>query len=443
MMQPWFKEAKLGIFIHWGMYAVGRRGGESWPLFNGQASFDEYFAEIGGFDAANYDPGAWAKLFAESGAKYAVLTTKHHDGVALWPTKQNDLSLPTRNGLPDLVGPYVDALRHNGLKVGLYYSHCDWANPDCLSVMTSQSKEKLAELRNERVKYFEFWQKNHALPDPARQPELQASWSQFLKFHRAQLGEILTGYGPVDLIWFDGQFPNEGFDWCSGDIREFIHSICPATVINSRLEERGDYESPEQFIPVHPPKGPWEVCLTTNETWSFTGREEQYKTPFEVITMFCECLSMGGNLLLNVGPNEHGDIPTQQVELLKTLGAWIRRHEEAIYRTERGLPHGYAYHSTTLNKNRDTLYLYLAHLSKEGTPVKGIKNKIKRISVLGRDAECSHKRIGGAGWIGVPGTLWINVPNDCLDEFVTVLKVELDGPLDLYSGEGAEILVNE
>ena len=443
MIQPWFQEAKLGIFITWGMHAVGRRGGESWPLFNGQASFDEYFTDIGGFDAANYNPEAWAKLFAESGAKYAVLTTKHHDGVALWPTKQGDLSLPARNGLPDLVGPYVDALRGNGLKVGLYFSQCDWARLDCLSVMTGKSEEELLALRKERTRYFDYWQKNHTLPDLGRKPEYQAAWSKFLKFHRGQLEELLTGYAPVDLIWFDGQFPNEGFDWRAGEIREFIHSICPTTVINSRLEEHGDYESPEQYIPVHPPEGPWEVCLTTNETWSFTGREELYKSPFEIITMFCECLAMGGNMLLNVGPDKHGDIPAQQVGLLKTLGSWIRRHEEAVYSTTRGLPHGHAYHSTTLSKNRDTLYLYLAHLPKEGTPVKGIKNEIKRISVLGRDVECTHKRIGGAGWIGVPGTLWIDVPKDHADEFVTVLKVELDGPLDLYTGEGGAILINE
>jgi alpha-L-fucosidase len=234
----------------------------------------------------------------------------------------------------------------------------------------------------------------------------------------------------------------KGFDYRTGELRDHIHGICPDTVINSRLAEHGDYETPEQFIPVHPPKGPWELCITTNNTWSFTGREEQYKTPYEIITMFCECLGMGGNMLLNVGPDEHGVIPAQQVELLETLGGWVRKHEEAIYGTVRGLPHGYAYHFSSFNKSRDTIYLYMAHTPKEATSIKGIKNQIKRISVLGNGAECTHKRVGGASWIGVPGTLWIDVPKDALDEYVTVLKIELDGPLDLYGGKGVEIDVN-
>ncbi len=442
MMQQWFKDAKLGIFIHWGIYAVQRRGGESWPIANAAVSYNDYLSQMDDFDAAQFDPDAWADLFARSGAQYSVLTTKHHDGVALWPTRQDAPSIANQAGLPDLVGNYVDAVREKGLKVGLYFSHTDWSNLDHMSVLTGKSREELLELHEKPVSYREMWTENFKNPDLAKNAELQEKWQRFLQFHRAQLTEILTNYKPVDLIWFDVMLGPAGFDWRSRELRDHIHDICPDTVINSRLEGYGDYETPEQFIPVQPPEGPWELCMTTNNTWSFTGREEQYKTSYEIITMFCECLGMGGNLLLNVGPDENGVIPAQQVELLETLGAWVRKHEEAVYGTVRGLPHGYAYHFSSFNKARDTIYLYLAHVPKEGTSIKGIHNDIKTITVLGNGATCNAKRIGGAPWMNVPGTLWIDVPRDALDDDVTVLKIELDSPLDLYGGEGVEIDVN-
>jgi alpha-L-fucosidase len=130
MMQPWFTDAKLGIFIHWGIYSAGEWG-ESWPFFGGQVPYDQYMAQASTFTAQRYDPEAWAELFAAAGATYAVLTAKHHDGFALWPTKQNKLNAV--EGSPagrDLIGPYCDALRRRGLKVGIYYSHLDWSHPD-------------------------------------------------------------------------------------------------------------------------------------------------------------------------------------------------------------------------------------------------------------------------------------------------------------------------
>ena len=442
MMQDWYTDAKLGIFIHWGIYAVHRRGYESWPISHGQVGYDEYLSQMDGFSASNYDPDGWADLIEKSGAKYAVLTTKHHDGVALWPTQQDGASIPNQTGLPDLVKGYVDAVRKKGLKVGLYFSHTDWLNLDHLSVLTEKTPEELIELRKKPVDYIDLWTRSNKETDLSNSPEHQAAWKRFLNFHREQLKEVLTNYGPIDLIWFDVMLSRKGFDYKTAELRDFIHSISNKTVINSRLAEHGDYETPEQFIPVHAPEGPWELCITTNNTWSYTGREEEYKTPYEIITMFCECLGMGGNMLLNVGPDETGVIPAQQVETLETLGVWVRKHAEAVYGTVRGLPYGYAYHFSSLNKSRDTLYIYLAHIPKEGTSVKGIKNEIKKITILGNGAECSSRRLGGAPWIGVPGVLSIDIPKDALDEYVTVLKLELDGPLDLYSGEGIEIFEN-
>ena len=442
MIQEWFTDAKLGVFIHWGIYAVGRRGSESWPLFRAKVSYNQYLSEMKGFDASNYDPDAWAELIERSGAQYSVLTTKHHDGVALWPTQQEGPSIPNQNGLPDLVGLFVEAIRKRGIHPGLYFSHTDWHNLDHMAVITGKTKAELIALRATEASYGEMRNEAAQHTDRAKDPELQACWQRFLDVHRAQLTEILRDYGPIDLIWFDVMMKQPGFEYPTAELREFIHGISEKTVINSRLAEHGDYETPEQFIPVHPPEGPWELCMTTNNTWSFTGNEEKYKTPSEIITMFCECLGMGGNMLLNIGPDEHGNIPSQQVSLLETLGDWVRKHAEAVYGTVSGLPHGYTYNFSSMNKNRDTLYIYLTHVPKDSTSIKGIHNEIKSVEILGSGIECSHKRIGGARWLGVPGTVWIDVPHDVLDEYVSVLKIELDGPLDLYGGEGVEIDLN-
>ena len=442
MMQEWFTDAKLGIFIHWGIYAVDRRGGESWPIFKGDVGYDAYLSQMDGFDASAYDPEGWAALIERSGAKYAVLTTKHHDGVALWPTREDGPSIPNETGLPDLVAPFVDAVRQRNLRAGLYFSHTDWHDLDHMMVITGKTKEELTALRAVEANYAAFREEMAKQPGRAEDPELQAAWRRFLDFHRAQLQEILTNYGSIDLIWFDVMMNQPGFEYPTAELRDFIHGISDQTVINSRLAEHGDYETPEQFIPVHPPAGPWELCMTTNKSWSYVDREDDYKSPEEIILMFCECLGMGGNLLLNIGPDEHGVVPPRQVAILETLGDWVRKHAEAVYGTVRGLPHGYAYHFSSLSKDRTTLYLYLAHLPKTATPVKGIRNDIRKVTILGTDTACGVKRMGGAPWLGVPGTLWIDVPDLARDPCVTVLKVELEGPLNLYGGKGIEIDLN-
>ena len=371
-----------------------------------------------------------------------MLTTKHHDGVALWPTKQAGPSIVNERrkdnpDFPDIVAEYLAAIRAKDIKAGLYFSHCDWTNDAFMEVLLNVDKDELKKLRAVETNFREM--RNAAHDAAEDQPGNDARWQEFLDFHRGQLTEILSNYGNIDLLWFDVMMRRNNYDYKCAELRDFIHGICDATIINSRLEGHGDYGTPEQFLPVYAPKGEWEFCVTTNNTWSYTGREEKYKSPQEIVTMFCECLGMGGNMLLNIGPDEHGRVPEQQRYLLLELGKWIRKHEEAVYETVRGLPHGYAYHMTSLSPARDVLYVYCAHDPKGNTPIKGIKNEVKRVSIVGTDHECAHKRVGGAGWLGVPGTVYVDVPREHLDEYATVLKLELDGTLDLYGGEGREI----
>ena len=198
-MQPWFPDAKLGIFIHYGIYAVDGVA-ESWSFWNRSVPYDKYMAQLDGFTASKYDPEAWADLFERAGARYAVLTTKHHDGIALWDTDANDLSVVKKTPAGrDLIGPYVEALRHHGLKVGFYFSHLDWSHPDYASVYPTRDSEE--QTGTERyANRFSY---------PERGKENPEAWARFLAFHRAQIHELNERYGPVDLWWFDGEWERD------------------------------------------------------------------------------------------------------------------------------------------------------------------------------------------------------------------------------------------
>jgi alpha-L-fucosidase len=417
MLQQWFTDAKLGIFIHYGIYAV-KGIPESWAFFNEQISYEDYMAQCKGFTASKYDPMAWAALFKRAGARYAVMTSKHHDGVALWNTKQSDLSVvkntPARR---DLLTPYCEALRAEGLKVGVYFSHLDWSHPDYAPMPLGRRTKSTI------VKGVEW-----GSPDSER-------WQRFIKFHRAQLEEICTQFGQIDLLWFDGDWtPAKNDYWRMDVLREQLLKWQPDTILNSRMRGFGDYPTPEQQVPIVAPDKPWELCETINDSWGWQPQDRNYKSVRQIVRTLAECIGMGGNLLLDVGPREDGTIPEEQVERLEALGKWAHRHAEAIYGTVAGLPAGHVFGTSTLSKDRQTVYVFYFDRPWESLAVKGIRNKVRRVSVVGSGCELRHKRIGGAAWLKVPGVLWIDLPESELDSNATVIKIELEGGLDLYHG---------
>lgn len=429
MMQQWFKDAKLGIFIHWGIYAV-KGVSESWSFYHDSISYEDYMKQCEGFTAKNYHPKKWAELFKKIGARYSVLTTKHHDGVALWDTKLSDLSVVHRTPAKrDLVKPWVEAMREQGIKVGLYYSHLDWSHPDYASILREDERENLDKLVR------------HKYTHPSGEEDFEA-WERFLKFHRGQLKELMTNFAPVDLLWFDGDWEKSSEEWRMAELREFLHELNPNVVLNSRMWDQGDYKTPEQGIPILKPEGPWEFCVTINDSWGYQHKDKNYKSVRQLIRMFAECIGMGGNMLLDIGPMEDGTIDSEQEKRLLGLGEWVNKHEGAIFGTEAGLPLGHFYGPTTLSKDKKTLYLFCFDRPYDDIAVKGIRNKIKRISVVGSDTELSYRKMGGASWLNIPGILWISVPEQSIDKNCTVIKVEFENELDLYRGAGHTIEIN-
>ncbi len=412
----WFKDAKLGVFIHWGLYAVNGID-ESWSFYNGYISHENYLEQTKGFTAKKYDPQAWADLIARSGAKYSVITSKHHDGFALWDTKYGDFNaVEAAAAKQDVLSPFVSALRQRKLKVGIYFSLPDWSYAD------------YTHFTRDSVRY-------KATEEPKR-------WNKYLKYYQGQLKELSDNYNP-DLYWFDGDWEHSSQEWQAPKVRKMLLDRNPNTILNSRLNDQGDYATPEQGMPITRPGNKyWELCLTMNDSWGYQKNDHNYKTTDQVIGIFADVIGNGGNLLLDIGPKGDGSIPEEQVAVLEGLGRWTNKHKEAIYGTRSGIPKEHFYGPTTLSKDKKILYLFVKGNPNGEVVVRGLKNRINRIWVVGEGTKLSHQVIGKVFWSHYPGINYIKVPDHVLDENMTVLALLLDGEVDLYREDGAVIESN-
>ncbi|WP_424681401.1 alpha-L-fucosidase [Frateuria sp. YIM B11624] len=401
----WFADAKFGIFIHWGIYAVDGID-ESWSFFNGYVSYDHYMQQLKGFTAKDYRPQAWADLIRDSGARYAVMTSKHHDGVALWNTAQGLNVVKDTPARRDLVAPFVAALRKDGLKVGLYFSLIDWSSPDYPAFTQSQPRYDI---------------KN----DPAR-------WNRFVRYYQGQLKDLMQRYDP-DLYWFDGDWEHSAADWHAKETHDFLLAHNPHAIINARLPGEGDYATPEQGMPVTPPPQPyWELCMTMNDSWGWQPHDHHFKTPNQLIRILADTVSLGGNLLLDIGPRADGSIPEQEVSTLKEIGRWTHKNAEAIYGTRAGIPRDYYAGASTLSKDGQTLYLFVDGRPSGPVLVKGLMNHVLHARVVGNGTTLDPQIVGKPYWTKVPGLLYIPLPDDTLDPQLTVVALTLDGPVQLF-----------
>lgn len=387
----WFADAKLGIFIHWGIYSVNGIS-ESWAFYNNYINHDNYMKQLDGFTAAKYNPQDWVSLIKESGAKYAVITTKHHDGVSLWNTKTPKATSTLNNSAArkDLISPFVTELKKAGLKTGLYFSLPDWSYTD-YDVFTRERKR---------------YDSKEDLP----------RWNRYLNYYQGQLKELSSKYNP-DLLWFDGDWEHTPEEWQSDKVHRLLKAKNPNIIINSRLDKHGDYDTPEQGVPVVKPSAKyWELCYTMNDSWGYQPYDKHYKSSNMIIRTLVDCISMGGNLLLDIGPKADGTIAEEQVKILKDLGRWTKKHSEAIYETQAGIPYGHVNAKTALSKDKKQLYIYLDFKTTKGIVLKDIKSKIKKVEVVGRKSEVKSTMFNDTDYI-------FDVKENDFDTDVTVLKV--------------------
>lgn len=415
----WFAQAKLGIFIHWGIYSKGETS-ESWPMFNSLISYPDYLAQRAHFTAAHYDPEAWARLIKQSGARYTVITTKHHDGFALWDTQAGDFSaVKSSPAARDVLAPFAQAVRQEGLRLGFYYSLIDWPRADYTDSLRSGPKR------------YEI------ADEPAR-------WQHFLDFNNAQLKELNETWKP-DLYWFDGDWEHSAEEWKAAEVVAMLRETNPGVVINSRIQGHGDYDTPELGVPVvRPALRWWETCMTMNDSWGFQTKDKNYKSPMTLLRMFVDCLSKGGNLLLDIGPRADGTIPQEQVAVLEAFGRWTSKHAEAIYETRAGIPADHVAGYTSLSLDGKTLYIYLPYRPIESIEVKGLKTKVQKARVVGvPQARVTWTQYNDISWSEVPGVYYFRVPETALDDRITVLALDFAEPLQLYRGSGQVISFNE
>ncbi len=353
----WFEDAKLGIFIHWGIYSVNGIS-ESWAFFNNYINHDNYMKQLDGFTASNYNPDLWVDLIKNSGAKYSVITTKHHDGVSLWNTKADKaISIPTNSiAKKDVLTPFVTALQKSGMKTGLYFSLPDWSHP-----------------------YYDINTRTKKRYELAKEPK---RWGKFVNYYQTQLSELSTQYKP-DLIWFDGDWEHSSDEWKAPQTLALLKKYNKNIIINSRLNNHGDYETPEQGIPVVSPDAKyWELCYTMNDSWGYQPYDTHYKSPNMIVRTLADVISMGGNLLLDIGPKADGSLPEQQVSILKNLGRWTSKHKEAVYETRKGLPFANFQGKSSFSKDGKKLFLYLEE-AKTKARIYGLKSKINSAKIVG------------------------------------------------------------
>lgn len=426
MMQEWFAQAKLGIFIHYGIYAVDGVA-ESWSFYHDRISYNDYMKQLDGFTARHFDAEYWAGLIEKSGAKYAVLTAKHHDGVAMYDTQYSNLSVVKKSpSQRDIVKEFNAAIQKRGIRTGIYFSLIDWSHPDYASVFyDNKEPEDMSGVNR--------------YSNPAGGKQDPQKWNRFMDFNRSQLRELLTRYGQVDLLWFDGDWERSDAQWQLPEFKEYLMSFNQNLIVNSRLGSYGDYNTPEQGIPLTRPEGSWEFCTTMNTSWGYVPTDNHYKTPQQVIRMFCDCLSMGGNMLLDIGPREDGTIDLRQEQIMLEIGRWIGDNKEAVYQTSEGIGPMYYSEGSVVSPDRKNLYLFLHQNPKGHICVKGLRSKIERITVLHTGEALTHVVHGGVPWVNIPGTTWICVDGIQPHTYTTIIKIALAEELSLYSGNGVVV----
>ncbi len=386
----WFNEARYGLFIHWGAYSVAGRG--EWFRNRERIPQDEYvrrYAE--NFRAENYDPAAWAALAKEAGVGYVVLTARHHDGFALWPTKQSEFHAGTIGPKRDLVGPFVEAVRAAGLKVGLYYSPADWSHPDYPGP------------------FFRDWPGTRDWASPEAR-------ERFIAYYKAQLVELMSNYGKIDYLWFDGCIPD---DLQREDVNEEMLRLQPHLLINVRNGPPSHVHISEQAICAPKDKNAlWEACMTLNGNWGWHAGDLRWKDAGEIVRMLCETARDGGNLLLNVGPKSDGTIPTESVAMLREAGGWVRRNREAITNSERNPFPWNNWGRTWVKGNR----IYLAIRCSPGPELcwAECKNRVLSARWLDGGQPVSFEQRGGRLFLR-------DLPVPLPDRLASVIELEVEG----------------
>jgi alpha-L-fucosidase len=409
----WYREAKFGMFIHWGPYSLASVEA-SWPIMApnqklwGNITESEYVELPARFNPVQFDATALVRLAKSAGQRYMVFTTKHHDGFCMFDSSYTNYKITKTPYKKDIVAQLAEACKRENMPLGFYYSPPDMHHPD---------------YRDTSKPVKETW---HG--DPTR-PE----WPTYLNYMELQLRELLTRYGPVAIIWFDGLDHQEKYD--GHRFLKMIHELSPNTLVNNRIGVPADYETPEQFVPrtipvrdgaPKPAPGeaprpedfrPWETCMTINNTWAYNSRDHQFKSARFLIRTLVNVASKGGNFLLNVGPTPEGTIQPEFQERLRAIGDWLKVNGDAIYGSTYGPWQNLAFGKTTAKGN--TVYLHVFDWPASGElKVDGAKERVKSAALLAGNQSVTFHQSGDV--------LSLELPKTAPDPNVSVIAIEVE-----------------
>jgi alpha-L-fucosidase len=408
----WFTADRFGLFIHWGLYAVPGR--HEWIKSREKIRDEDYQAYFDHFDPDLYDPAAWARDAKQAGMKYAVITSKHHEGFAMWDSQLTDYQVTKTPAGRDVLREWVEAFRNEGLKIGFYHSVIDWHHPDYTLDPTHPRRDEDETSFNEGR-------------DMAR----------YREYLHGQVRELLTNYGKVDIMWFD--FTPQGksrADWASEDLAKLVHELQPGIIMNDRIDypESADFVTPEQYQPKEWPtrdgeRVVWEACQTLNGSWGYDRDNLDWKSPVMLVQLLIDSVSKGGNVLLNVGPTARGEFDPLARETLAEIGEWMRLHGRSIYgatASDEAAPT-----DCRLTQRDNRLYLHLFNWPMRHVHLNGFAGKVAYAQLLHDASEIRftegdpHQKAQNTTMAGEAGSVVLSLPIQRPDVLVPVIEIFL------------------
>ncbi len=369
------------MFIHWGLYAIPARG--EWVMYCERIPKKEYALLAQKFNPRRFDADEWVSLAQEAGMRYMVLTSRHHDGFSLFDSKVSDFTSARTAAKRDLVGEYVEACRKAGMRIGFYYSLLDWRWPA-------------------------YWD------GPEKDPD---GFAELRNYVHSQVRELMTQYGKIDILWYDGAWPHSAEDWQSAKLNEMVRSLQPHIIINNRSGIPEDLETPEQHVKGH--DRPWETCMTMDDLWwGYHPGDPNLKSPMQLVRNLVRCVVGNGNFLLNVGPKADGTIPGPQAQRLREMGRWIKANGESIYGAG-SAPFPQA-HLGYVTAKRNTAYVHITCWPGREAVVAGIGNEVLKAYVLATGEELPFEQVEDRLFVR-------GLPAKAPDPIDTVIALELDG----------------
>ncbi len=418
----WWTEARFGMFIHWGLYAMAAR--HEWVKKYERITDEEYQKYFELFNPDLFDPVQWARTAKNAGMKYFVVTSKHHEGFCLWDSKYTDYKVTNTPYGKDLLKQMVKAFRDEGIRVGFYYSLIDWHHPDYTidRVHPMYGNEEFAEKAGKR------------------------DMKKYVEYLHNQVREILTELGRIDCLFLDFSFPGEDGkgrdDWQSEKLLSMIRRLQPEVIVNDRLDLLDvpggwDFRTPEQFMPgewvkVDGKKVPWETCQTFSGSWGYHRDESTWKSTPQLLALLIETVGKGGNLLLNVGPTARGTFDRRALDRLEGIGEWMKLHSRSIYSCTQAPEEYKAPDNCLLTYNPESrrIYIHVLQWPLGQLYLKGYAGKVKYAQLLNDASELRFADKQGA-WMaeegGIPDrTLILRLPVQKPDVTIPVIELFLN-----------------